>query len=132
MEFGNTTELMKQVLEAKRRDLIHDIRLQTDQLNIGEGEHDPVDQGISITRRDQTAGFVGRLSRLLAQVERSLEAISDGSYGLCLECEEPIAAKRFKAIPWSSHCIRCQEMLETRQVLQMPQTATYQEEEQAA
>lgn len=132
MAFSNTPELTKHALETKRRELIRDIRLQTDQLKVGETEHDPADQVLSINRRDQTAGLVCRLSRLLAQVERSLEAICDCSYGLCVECEEPIADKRLRAIPWASHCIRCQEMLETPEVLEMPRAAKHQEHKQAA
>jgi DnaK suppressor protein len=132
MAFSGTTELMKHALEQKRRELIRDIRLQTNQLNVGESEHDPADQVQSMNRRDQVADLAGRFSRLLAQVEKSLEAISDGSYGLCVGCEEPIAERRLKAIPWASHCIRCQEMLESRNLVEMPGMEAYQEHEQVA
>ena len=33
----------------------------------------------------------------------------DGSYGVCLHCEEDIKPKRLDAVPWTKYCIRCQE-----------------------
>ena len=38
-----------------------------------------------------------------------MERIEHSSYGVCLECEEPISPKRLKAIPWAERCIVCQE-----------------------
>ena len=38
-----------------------------------------------------------------------MERIEHGSYGVCLECEEPISPKRLKAIRWAERCIICQE-----------------------
>ena len=132
MTFTATSSLRKEVLETKRRELFSEIRSQTAQLSIDQSEHDPTDQVQSMSRRDQAAGFVGRLSRVLAQVEKSLEAISDGSYGLCLDCGEPIADRRLKAMPWATHCLRCQEMLETQQPVEMRRGGAYQDDERAA
>ena len=48
---------------------------------------------------------------LLREIQESLLRIDAGSYGLCLECEEPISQKRLTAIPWARHCVSCQEEL---------------------
>lgn len=48
---------------------------------------------------------------LLREIQESLLRIDAGSYGLCLECEEPISHKRLTAIPWARHCVPCQEEL---------------------
>ncbi|HJT88062.1 MAG TPA: TraR/DksA C4-type zinc finger protein [Bryobacteraceae bacterium] len=45
----------------------------------------------------------------LRLVEEALDRLESGDYGLCLSCEEPIPAKRLKAVPWARHCIRCAE-----------------------
>jgi DnaK suppressor protein len=45
----------------------------------------------------------------LRLVEEALERIDSGDYGACLSCEEPIAPKRLRALPWARYCIRCQE-----------------------
>jgi RNA polymerase-binding transcription factor len=48
----------------------------------------------------------------LKLIDESLERIADGNYGECINCGEEIAQKRLDAIPWTPHCIRCQELLE--------------------
>ena len=48
----------------------------------------------------------------LRLIQRALERINDGSFGICAECEGPIGLKRLQALPWASHCIQCQEQTE--------------------
>ena len=48
----------------------------------------------------------------LKLIEEALDRLSEGSYGECINCGEEISAKRLDAIPWTPHCIRCQELLE--------------------
>ena len=42
-------------------------------------------------------------------------AMADGSYGVCLHCEEDIKPKRLEAVPWAPYCIRCQEAADRRE-----------------
>lgn len=49
------------------------------------------------------------MTREAAEREMAMERIDHGSYGVCLECEEPISPRRLKAIPWAELCIICQE-----------------------
>jgi DnaK suppressor protein len=46
---------------------------------------------------------------LIRQVSEALERIDEGSYGLCLECGQTIAATRLAALPWVAYCTACQE-----------------------
>jgi DnaK suppressor protein len=50
-----------------------------------------------------------RESNLLRNVRGALGRIADGSYGICMHCEEEIKPKRLDAVPWTKYCIRCQE-----------------------
>jgi DnaK suppressor protein len=50
--------------------------------------------------------------QLLAMVEGALERIREGSFGECISCEREINPKRLEAVPWTRHCIECQEKLE--------------------
>src|SRR5215475_6120415 len=52
--------------------------------------------------------LVDRVRRLGAALER----LDDGEYGICVECEEPIAPARLKAMPEVLTCVRCQDRLE--------------------
>jgi hypothetical protein len=54
-----------------------------------------------------------RLDRELTLVRRvrsAIDRVKDGTYGICLQCEEEIAPKRLRAIPWAELCIHCQEI----------------------
>jgi DnaK suppressor protein len=61
-----------------------------------------VDREIAVHNMD-------RESTLAHKLRGAIERLNDGAYGVCLKCEENIAPKRLKAIPWAELCIRCQE-----------------------
>jgi DnaK suppressor protein len=50
--------------------------------------------------------------QLLAMVETALSRIREGSFGECISCGKEINAKRLEAVPWTRHCIECQEKAE--------------------
>jgi DnaK suppressor protein len=103
---------IKWALEAKREELVADIRKQVSELAIGDSVHDPTDQIQNMTQRDVAVDNLHRLSQTLSSVEHSLGAITDGCYGCCVECGEPIAPRRLEIVPWATHCIGCQARLE--------------------
>lgn len=47
----------------------------------------------------------------LRKIEEALARLRKGGYGICQECGKRIPAKRLRAVPWSSYCIKCQEEL---------------------
>ena len=53
-----------------------------------------------------------RLARDLSLIDKALADIDAGRYGTCAECEEPIAPKRLKALPFASRCVECQTLTE--------------------
>jgi DnaK suppressor protein len=50
--------------------------------------------------------------QLLQMVENALSRIREGSFGECISCGKDINPKRLEAVPWTRHCIECQEKLE--------------------
>jgi len=77
----------------------------------GERLADPDDQAV---KSHEEWIFLNRNSidtMLLREIQESLLRIDAETYGLCLECEEPISQKRLQAIPWARHCVTCQEEL---------------------
>ena len=83
-----------------------------------ELEKRPSDSGsISFGKRigEGTAMAVDRLSQVavhdglqttLADVNRALAKVDEGSYGTCDVCGEPIGAERLEALPWAVLCVR--------------------------
>jgi len=45
----------------------------------------------------------------LRLVEQALDRLDSGDYGICLACDEPIAAKRLLAVSWARYCVKCQD-----------------------
>jgi DnaK suppressor protein len=50
----------------------------------------------------------------LREVRAALQRIREGTYGICVECEEEISPKRLAAVPASALCIRCQAAADCR------------------
>lgn len=48
----------------------------------------------------------------LSQVVAAMRRLEDGSYGLCLDCGEPIGEQRLLALPATPYCTACQARLE--------------------
>ena len=78
-------------------------------------EPDLMDQVMEEQARDRRLHFRNRDQKLIDKIQQRLQAIEDGSYGICEDCAEPIAIARLKARPVTSYCIDCktrQEMVE--------------------
>jgi len=48
-------------------------------------------------------------------VRAALRRIDEGTFGVCLHCEEDISPKRLAAVPWTPFCIQCQEIADRNQ-----------------
>ncbi|MCA6218138.1 TraR/DksA C4-type zinc finger protein [Ideonella sp. B7] len=44
----------------------------------------------------------------LGLVRQALQRLDTPSYGLCLQCGQPISWSRLKAEPWTLHCVTCE------------------------
>jgi DnaK suppressor protein len=103
------TELNKYraVLEAKQAELGLGLRNRED-IAI-EKTPDALDEVQLAGERELAIRNLDRESNLLRNVKGALARIADGSFGVCLHCEEDIKPKRLDAVPWTKYCIRCQE-----------------------
>jgi RNA polymerase-binding transcription factor len=50
--------------------------------------------------------------QLLQMVDGALVRLREGTFGECISCGQEINPKRLEAVPWTRHCIECQEKLE--------------------
>ena len=60
-------------------------------------------------QREFAARTLERQARSLVQIGEALKRLDEGEFGICLDCEEPISAKRLAVVPWAGYCLRCQE-----------------------
>lgn len=54
--------------------------------------------------------LIGELETQLRDVQKALEAIEKGTYGICKYCGKDIDMKRLEARPSSSSCIACKKL----------------------
>lgn len=103
------TELskFKKILETKRDELEQIVR-KRDAITI-EKSADALDEVQHAAERELAIRNLDRESQLLRSVRSALRRIEEGSFGICLHCEEEISPKRVAAVPWTSLCIQCQE-----------------------
>ncbi|MCU1261318.1 MAG: transcriptional regulator, TraR/DksA family [Bryobacterales bacterium] len=97
----------KAVLEAKLKELSDALRNRED-IAI-EKTPDALDEVQLAGERELAIRNLDRESSLLRQVRGALARIADGTYGVCLHCEEDISPKRLNAVPQTAYCITCQE-----------------------
>ena len=78
---------------------------------------DLLDRASQISEREFSHHLCSREKLYLRRIERSLQDIEDGVYGLCEQCEEEIAFARLKARPTARYCIDCKTQLEKMEKL---------------
>jgi DnaK suppressor protein len=52
------------------------------------------------------------------RILKALEMIDHGTYGICVDCGQPISEKRLTLYPNATRCLKCQEILEENKELQ--------------
>jgi DnaK suppressor protein len=67
---------------------------------------------------DSSAAILSRLEgqqkHELDEIENALGRLDSGVFGLCEECNRPIALARLRAMPAARHCLACQQRAEKR------------------
>jgi DnaK suppressor protein len=101
------------VLEAKQAELVQLVR-NRDGIAI-EKSPDALDEVQHAAERELAIRNLDRESNLLRNVRAALRRIEEGSFGVCLHCEEDISPKRLAAVPWTAFCIQCQEIADRSQ-----------------
>jgi len=65
---------------------------------VGEGTSMAVDRFSQVAAHD-------KLQLTLADVDRALAKLEEGSYGTCDVCGKPIGDERLEALPWAVLCV---------------------------
>ena len=109
------TELnkFKEVLETKQAELAQVLR-NREGITI-EKSPDALDEVQNAAERELAIRNLDRESNLLRNVRAALHRIDEGTFGICLHCEEDISVKRLNAVPWAPYCIQCQEIADRNQ-----------------
>ena len=102
----------KALLMARREEIVRKSHQREDLLIVQS--HEQIETVQLAGDREFAARTLERESKSLAQIREALKRIDAGEFGICLECEEPISAKRLTAVPWAAYCLHCQELQDAR------------------
>jgi DnaK suppressor protein len=103
----------RSVLDAKQAELVQQVR-NRDGIAIQKSP-DALDEVQHASERELAIRNLDRETNLLRNVRAALRRLDEGSFGVCLHCEEDISSKRLAAVPWTPFCIECQQIVDCRQ-----------------
>ncbi len=107
-------------LHELRDKVVHTLAEQEEELaglmrDAGDGAgHDQADMGATSFERDHELTVVNNEREKLAQIDRALARIADGTYGICESCGNPIGKMRVMAFPRATLCLTCKQREERR------------------
>ncbi len=71
-----------------------------------DDEHDP--EGATLAwEREQVRALLAQARREADELERALERVATGTYGICESCGGVIAPGRLEARPGATRCVTC-------------------------
>ena len=106
-----------EALRERRRELERDLRYR---VRTGRAEStgdvgDDVDRSDAHSQRDIEVALLQLRTETLARIDAALVRLDAGKYGFCFECEDAIAARRLRALPFAVRCQSCEEAREQAQ-----------------
>lgn len=107
-------------LLAERERLRSELNLAEEELqdlmrDAGDGAgNDQADVGSTTFERDHEMSLANNARDMLEQTEHALVRISNGTYGRCESCGQPIGKMRLMAFPRATLCLTCKQREERR------------------
>lgn len=114
----------KELTAAQRNELVDALTAKRDELRAAlrmrrqgagaaeERAGDEADQASEDAEVALETRLMDRDAKLLREVERALEKVTSGTYGLCEGTDEPIGYARLKIRPWTRYSVTYKEELE--------------------
>lgn len=109
-------EYFKALLTKRKQDLIEGTtETVVEMTDEDETFPDPNDRATLEADRNFLLRIRERERKLKTKIEKALERIEDGTFGICEECGEDISEGRLKARPVTTLCIKCKEEQEKQE-----------------
>jgi DnaK suppressor protein len=74
--------------------------------DVASFDEEYADAGTATFERERDLSLSNNIRDLIEKIDKALERIEDGTYGLCERCGRPIEKARIKALPYASLCIK--------------------------
>ena len=105
-------EETKEMLLARKRELEQQLTELSFERFSDETVKDPGDEALSLTMDSIRETLKETEHAEYSRILKALEMIDTGTYGICIECGQPIKEKRLKHFPNATRCLVCQERFE--------------------
>lgn len=102
----------KEVLLKRRAELEGMLKLLAAEETSDGQVQDLGDQALSSSMESLRQSLQNTEREEYNMILRALDAVQDGSYGICLDCGNEISEKRLKYYPNAIRCLACQETVE--------------------
>lgn len=112
MTQSNPSTDPRALLAARLAALRGTARPDLEALHVPSGHADPMDQVTAEAERALAHGRLDHAEREARALECALARLDAGEYGMCEDCDEPIAPARLRLLPEASRCVRCQAAYE--------------------
>lgn len=100
---------IREFLESERNRLREGLQLKTSERSDKKGNAygKRGEASLGSSEFEKGLALAQRTREQLAEVERALEKLDSGTYGMCDSCGKPISPDRLKAIPQTNLCLDC-------------------------
>jgi DnaK suppressor protein len=116
MDAKNLAKFKKILLEEKQRVLMNSKNAVKTELSVSTDDlPDETDLAASEVNQNLVFKLRDRERLLLMKIDEALARVEEGTFGICLDCEEPIEPRRLEARPVSTLCIACKETEEHKE-----------------
>lgn len=109
---------LRGTLTARRDELIATIRdelIRTEDqrfIDLAGRVHDDAEASVADLLYDLGLAVIDQHLMVLREVEQALQRMDRGTYGVCIDCGNPIAYERLQAYPAAQRCLEDQERFE--------------------
>lgn len=114
METGTFQKVREELLARRTRLQEEMARRESEQgvLEQVDTQAEMVDIAQSVELIERNTTLQDQESRELEAINQALSKMTQGGYGDCEDCDEPIPDKRLLAVPEATLCARCQSIRE--------------------
>ena len=106
-------DVLRRMLEERRLELQDKMRSIREEVPAQADEvRDAEEQSVTDFAREMDFALMEMKAQTLVRIDEALRRVDDGTYGICVECEQDIPAARLKALPFAVRCVECQARAE--------------------
>ena len=82
------------------------------ELSSAAGDQHLADHASEMVDRELDESLEDNAEQLVRDIDRALEKIDDGTYGMCERCGQDIPQERLDAVPYATLCVTCRQLEE--------------------